>query len=117
MGILAASDVDDVAGHALVTAYAVSRPDEQWALMAINKDQLNAHAVRVEFGANGYLNGPVSIATFGSEQYQWHPTEKGGYADPDGPLARSTLRGGEDSVYTLPKASVTVIRGKVIERH
>src|SRR5437867_25068 len=49
----------------------------------------------------------------GSEQYQWHSNEKGGIADPDGPAAKSTLTGNADTVYTLPKASVTVIRGKV----
>ena len=31
----------DPAGHKLVTAYAVQRPDGQWALMIINKDQEN----------------------------------------------------------------------------
>ena len=45
----AKSDIDDGAGHALVTAYAVKRPDDQWSVMAVNRDQLNAHRVRLVF--------------------------------------------------------------------
>ena len=109
----AASDVKDPAGNVLVTVYAVLRPDGQWSLMIINKDQMNPHPVRIELGG-GHFAGPVSIVTFGSEQYQWHPTEKGGFADPDGPAVKSTVTGGADTVYTLPKASITVMRGNVV---
>jgi len=55
----------------------------------------------------------VNIVTFGSEQYQWHSNVKGGTADPDGPPAKAMLTADANSVYTLPKASVTVIRGEV----
>lgn len=110
----ASSDIEDPAGHKLVTAYAVERPDGQWALLVINKDQMNPHAVRIEFtgdkGARSF-SGPVSVVTFGSDQYQWHPAEKSGHADPDGPAARSSVVARPDSSFTLPKASVTVIRG------
>src|SRR5206468_10097356 len=92
----AASDVLDPAGHVLVTAYALHRPDGQWALMIVNKDQENSHAVRINFGdgAAGSDNaffGTVDVITFGSEQYQWHPTVTGGSADPDGPAVRSQM--------------------------
>jgi len=29
--------------------------------------------------------GPVSLITFGREQYLWHADRNGGIADPDGP--------------------------------
>ena len=45
----ATSDIKDAKGHILVTAYAVLRPDGQWALMLINKDYDNPHAVRIAF--------------------------------------------------------------------
>ncbi len=69
------SDVDDGAGHELVTAYAVKRPDGQWAVMLVNRDQQAAHKVRIEFhgAAGGNFSGAVEVATFGSAQYQWHP--------------------------------------------
>jgi hypothetical protein len=130
----AKSDMEDGAGHELVTAYAVKRPDGQWALMAVNRDQQNAHKVRIAFtGGPGSQNfsGPVEISTFGSGQYQWHPAqtrfmahaEAGakrtitaytkGEADPDGPILRSKLDAAKDTTYDLPAASVTVIRGKI----
>ena len=112
------SDIHDAAGHVLVTSYAVLRPNGEWSLMLINKDQLNAHAVHIVFeggksGKDRTFAGPVSFATFGSEQYQWHSNVKEGFADPDGPIAKSTLTGAPDTLYTLPKASVTVIRGNL----
>jgi hypothetical protein len=45
----AASDIGDGAGHVLVTVYAALRPDGQWSLMIVNKDQENAHKVRIAF--------------------------------------------------------------------
>jgi hypothetical protein len=132
----AKSDIEDGAGHELVTAYAVKRPDGQWSLMIVNRDQEVSHRVRIAF-AKGASNsaesfrGPVEISTFGSSQYQWHPAqtrfmahaEAGaehtitaytkGKADPDGPIAHATLNAVEDTTYDLPAASVVVIRGKL----
>jgi len=112
----AVSDIVDAAGHVLVTAYAVHRPDDQWALLLINKDQHNLHPVRLAFhdaenGVNRAFAGPTTVITFGSAQYQWHPKGSEGHADPDGPPARATLTAGPDTMFTLPPASVTMIRG------
>jgi len=54
----------------------------------------------------------VTMTTFGKEQYTWHSAMRYGYADPDGPPARSSLPSGQDR-YTLPAASMTVLRGHV----
>jgi len=115
----AASDVKDPAGHTLVTAYPVLRPDGQWSLLIINKDHDQAHPVRILFhdsDSNSDLTftGPVAMLTFGKNQYQWHPNRKQGYPDPDGPAVASTLQATPDSTYTLPPASVTVLRGKIV---
>jgi hypothetical protein len=115
------SDIADPAGHTLVTAYSLLRPDGDWSLMLVNKDQENAHGVRISFqGAakevEKHFSGSVSAITFGSEQYKWHSDSEnpiGGVADPDGPPARSTITSSADTTFTLPKASVTVLRGKV----
>jgi len=117
----ASSDVVDSAGHALVTAYAVRRPDGQWALMVVNKDQENPHAVRLAFhdaAAPGdrAFTGPVDRITFGSEQYQWQAHPNGGSANPDGPPLRSQLTAAPPTVFTFPKASVTVLRGHIADR-
>jgi hypothetical protein len=113
----AASDIKDAEGQVLVTAYPVLRPDNQWALLVVNKDYDNAHAVRIVFhdseeNADDWFAGPVTMITFGKAQYVWHPNRKQGYADPDGPPVTSTVRGGPSAVYTLPAASMTVLRGK-----
>ncbi len=112
----AGSDIRDGAGNLLVTAYALLRPDGEWSLMLVNKDQENPHTVKIAFedgkskGAKGFA-GSVSMATFGGEQYKWHSNIKEGVADPDGPVAHSTISAAPDTAFTLPKASVTVLRG------
>jgi F5/8 type C domain len=115
---LAASDVKDSQGHMLVTAYALHRPDDQWSVMLINKDYDHPHQVRIAFrdeenNRDSSFAGPVTVITFGKAQYQWHPARRKGYADPDGPAVTSALNGDEATRYTLPAASVTVIRGRL----
>jgi hypothetical protein len=114
----ATSNVQDDRGHLLVTAYAVKRPDGQWSLMVVNKDKDRPHPVRVSFhdetaNADAAFSDQVTMLTFGSAQYQWHPARKKGYADPDDPPLRTSKPGGSDSIYMLPPASLNVIRGNV----
>jgi len=114
----AASDIQDAAGHVLVTAYAALRPDGQWSLLIVNKDQENGHTVRIAFdglkpGGEGGFDGPTKRTTFGSAQYQWHPGTMTGKADPDGPPARSTIAASPATEYELPAASITVLTGAV----
>jgi hypothetical protein len=111
-------DIDDPVGHRLVTAYAVKRPDGQWALMIVNKDQENSHSIRLAFhdastNTDSLFAGPVDMITFGSAQYHWNPEPNGGTANPDGPPAKSQITAGPTTTYTLPKASVTVLRGQI----
>ncbi len=139
----AACDLKDAAGHTLITAYAVTRPDGEWSLMLINKDQSNPHEVRIAFEDSGEefgwrsassaaipdrkkgeasasavprrgksFSGPISMVTFGSDQYMWKSEGRNGHPDPNDPPVTKTLAAGTPSV-TLPKASVTVLRGQV----
>jgi hypothetical protein len=110
-------DVYDQKGHALITAYPLLRPDGQWALMLINKDHDHAHGVTIEFHNAGSktlsFTGDVTMITFGKEQYQWHPARKQGHAEPDHPPAKTVIRASHDTTYTLPAASLTILRGKL----
>ncbi len=109
-------DIQDGEGNALVTSYAVYRPDGNWSLMLVNRDETNPHPVRVVFDDSGKkrsFTGPVTMVTFGSEQYVWKANGPKSYADPDGPPLARIVAGGASSGFTLPKASVTVLRGKV----
>ena len=111
----ATSDVKDSEGHVVVTAYALLRPDGQWSIMFVNKDYDNSRQVRLVFHdvntrQDRFLQGKVAMITFGKNQYEWH-TEKDGYADPDRTALKSVVSGGHGVPYTLPPASVTVLRG------
>jgi hypothetical protein len=108
--------VTDAAGNALVTTYALLRPDEKWSLLIVNRDRENNHNVKVAFrtsekGRAQAFSGTVRRVTFGSEQYRWHPDGPNGYPNPDGPFAVSTLDANRETVYELPKASITVLTG------
>jgi hypothetical protein len=133
----AKSDINDGAGHELITAYALKRPDGQWSVLAVNRDQENGHRVRIAFhkddGATLQFAGPLEIATFGSQQYKWNPpltrfmahaenaaartivTYTNGTADPDGPILHSRQNAAQETLYDLPPASVVVVRGKVAD--
>jgi hypothetical protein len=136
-----ASNVKDQEGRNLVTAYAVHRPDGLWSIMLVNNDEYNHHFVRVGFDnpvtrQTQFFTGTVDRAVFGAAQYQWHPDavppgaaqqsgaaggfgEHGrsrfsGHADPDGPVAMSTVTAASpDTLYDLPNASIVVLRGKI----
>ena len=113
------SDVTDDAGHTLVTVYAAKRPDGEWSLMLINKDPSNAHEIKIEFDDAGsglpvrHFAGTITAVTFGTEQYVWHPQGATSHADPDGPPATTSMNVKGSAGFTLPKASVTVLRGKL----
>jgi hypothetical protein len=115
----AKTDIKDKDGNVMVTSYAVKRPDGNWSLLLVNKDDANAYTVRVSFDdasrkqQTGF-SGTVSWVTIGSEQYVWHASGAESYADPDGPPVGKTVRGGAQATYVLPKSSVTVLRGKTL---
>ena len=114
----AAADVEDGAGHTLVTVYPVLRPDGNWALLLINKDQENAHRVTIRFEDSvrhrqGAFAGPVTSIVFGKAEYQWRPDREGGVADPDGPPKTTNIEARPGTSFDLPAASITVLRGKV----
>ncbi len=131
----AKSDVEDGAGHAMVTAYAVARPDGQWSVMLVNRDQETAHKVKILFdgpgGASIPFAGEVNVSAFGRDQYQWHPSKTyfmahaaragdppvnadgPGHADPDGPAVHTHFNANSDTRFELPASSVTIVTGKL----
>jgi len=117
-GLFAASaDLQDEAHHALVTVYPVLRPDGSWSLMLINKDQSNPHTVRIVFDAGAdhiqFFSGSVTMTTFGSAQYVWQADGVNSHPDPEDPPTTSTVKADPGTTFTLPKASVTVLRGQI----
>jgi hypothetical protein len=113
------TDVKDTEGNVLVTTYAVRRPDGNWSLMLVNRDETNPHTVRVQFEdtrnkQSVFFSGPVTLVTFGSEQYVWINDGPNSHPDPDNPPVASTVAASSQTTFTLPKASITVLRGTVV---
>jgi hypothetical protein len=132
----AKGDLTDGAGRALLTAYALDRPDGDWSLLIVNRDQLASHHFRINFHDDATHNvksftGQVAISTFGSEQYKWNPastvfmahsasaaeqavfSNTKGHADPDGPAVHITKEASPETSYEIPAASIVVVSGKV----
>jgi hypothetical protein len=112
------TDINDAEGNVLVTSYAVLRPDGNWSIMLVNRDENNPHSVRVLFEdsrskQNASFSGPVTLVTFGAEQYVWIDVGPNSHPDPDHPPVATSLVAGSQTGFTLPKASITVLRGKV----
>ena len=111
------SDVRDAAGDTLVTSYAVHRPDGNWSLMLVNRDSINPHTLRVVFEDSQHKRqtsfvGPVTVVSFGSAQYVWINDGPNSHPDPDQPPAATVLQG-SPATFMLPKASITVLRGRI----
>jgi hypothetical protein len=116
----AKADLQDEAGHTLITAYAAKRPDGEWSLLLINKDPSNAHEVTIQCNDGDkegalHFTGNVKQVTFGAAEYVWHPAGPASNADPAGPAKTSQWPWKEGQKVLLPKASVNVLTGKVTQ--
>ena len=112
------TNIKDAEGNALVTSYAVHRPDGNWSIMLVNRDESSPHSVRVLFEdskskQNLSFLGLVTLVTFGSEQYVWIDDGPSSHADPDHTPIATALAASSQTAFTLPKASITVLRGKL----
>jgi hypothetical protein len=106
-----------------LTAYAILRPDKQWALLIVNRDHDKAYPVAVAFrydqvtdamkSAVQHFTGPVTQISFGSAQYQWNNHEENSYADPAGPPTQTQIEATPGTIFEIPKASIVVLRGRV----
>ncbi len=99
-----------------VTAYAVRRPDKQWALLAINKDPKRTAQLNVEFDLPGAKQpasfiGKVELIQFSRQQYAWHAGGPNGHPIRSLPPTHFTHDG--SSSFELPPYSLTVLRGNV----
>ncbi|HWZ98479.1 MAG TPA: discoidin domain-containing protein [Candidatus Dormibacteraeota bacterium] len=114
----ASTDIKDADGNLLVTTYAVHRPDGNWSLMLVNRDENNPHTVRVSFEnakekRPSSFSGTTSWISFGSDQYVWINDGPNSHPDPNRPPAATTIDANSQTIFTLPKASITILRGKI----
>ena len=97
-----------------VTAYAVHRPDKQWALLAINKDPVRWARLSVQFRSSAGTSkfvGQVAITQFSREQYRWQDEGENGRPTLSNPPAQIQRPASE--YYKLPPYSVSVLRGRI----
>jgi F5/8 type C domain len=99
-----------------VTAYAMRRPDKQWAVLAINKDPKRTAQLNVEFNLPGAKQpvtfaGRVEVIQFSRAQYAWHADGPNGHPVRSLPPAHFTLEA--SATYELPPYSLSVLRGRL----
>ena len=97
-----------------ITAYAVRRPDKQWALLAINKDSVRSARLAVQFrssDATSKFVGEVMITQFSREEYRWQDDGENGQPILSNPAVRTRQPAAD--YYSLPPYSVSVLRGHV----
>jgi len=98
------------------TAYAVRRPDNQWALLAINKDPKRAAQLGVQFRISGAQKplsfvGQVETIQFSRAQYAWRDNGPNGHPTRSQPPVQFTREA--SASYELPPYSLTILRGKI----
>jgi hypothetical protein len=111
----AASTARDTKGRAPVSAYAVKRPDGQWALMLVNRDPSTAHVASLAFkdaaGHERGFAGPVTVWRYDRSRYVWK--DAGEHSRPVKDLPPPRLRQDGMKAVTLPPWSLTVVRGTI----
>ena len=112
------TDIKDAEGNLLVTTYALHRPDGNWSLLLVNRDENNSHTVRVSFEnakekRNSFFFGSIFRISFGSDQYVWINDGPNSHPDPNLPPSAAIIDANSQTIFTLHKASITVIRGRL----
>jgi len=111
----AQSNIQNEKGEPIITAYAVRRPDNQWAVLLINKDPKQAYTVRIQI-KNQATNQIEALRStvlyqFSSEQYVWHTDGAAGYPSRSLPPKKMMLTDREEQGIVLPPYSLSVVRG------
>jgi hypothetical protein len=108
-------------GPAIVTAYAVKRPDGQWSVLLINKDPKRAHQVHLQFhntsaGSDAAFVGRADLFQFSPAQYQLNSDPNNPFPIRSDPPVHTDVRNPTTSTITLPAYSMTVVRGSINTR-
>ncbi len=103
------------ADRALVSTYALRRPDGSWSLLLINRDSERASHVRVRFHNTGTSTespfvGAVDMVQFSKQQYVLAPDGAASYPIKSEPPSHCLLQAAGE--VDLPAYSITVLTGK-----
>lgn len=100
-----------------LSAYAVKRPDSQWAALLINKDPEREWTVTLRFAGPGPdmvapWRGPTDLYQFSADQYRWRADGERGRPLRDQPPRHTVLPEQDLAGVRLPPWSLTVVRGR-----
>jgi hypothetical protein len=107
--------VRNAKGQAVVSAYAVHRPDGRWALLLLNADGRRMRSVTIGFRLPGGglvgFTGRVTVIQYSPRQYHWHADGENGHPTRDrSPVVwQQTIS--LSAKLRLPPFSITVVRG------
>lgn len=115
----ARSDIHNDAGEALVTAFALERPDGKWSVLLLNKDSTHAHTISICFessaaGRDRTFAGAADLYQFSSRQYLWHVDGERSHPLRSEPPEHLMLSNAAGKII-LPPYSMTVVRGRLSE--
>jgi len=71
---------------------------------------------RIDDGAaknHVFFAGETNVVSFGIEQYLWKSDALNSHADPEHSPVGERVQADSQTTFILPKASITVLRGKV----
>jgi hypothetical protein len=92
-----------------ITAYAVRKPQGEWAVMVSNRD--GKRAAEISLNLDGQpLRGPVEVVQYSMANYEWKDDGENGHPIRNLPPFR-TQRGDAKGAFSLPPYSLTVIKG------
>ena len=98
-----------------ISAFALLRPDDQWAILLLNKSASKARAVTIRFdgikGQSGEWRGPLEVLQYSGEQYQW--LANGALSRPvrSEPPKMMQILSSSSPTIEVPAMSITVVRG------
>jgi hypothetical protein len=115
----ASSDVKDETGNALITAYALRRPDGLWSVLLINKSPKKSFGLQLAFRHDAdrevRMAPPIDVYQYSEAQYLLGGPAKDPYPirarEPSHKIINSRRSG--DPQIVLPPYSMTIVRGKV----
>ncbi len=111
----ASSNIRDAEGDALVTAYALHRPDGFWSVMLINKDPKRNFDLRAVNGKSSSFQGELDVYQYSPKQYVLGGSARNPYpVKADEPEYRIVSA---PSQVSLPPYSLTVIRGRLVRTY
>jgi hypothetical protein len=109
----ARADLRDSSGAAVVTSYALRRPDGAWSVLLVHKDSLHTARVTLRLAADtaGALGtapaGVAEVTQLSAEQYAWAPNGAAGRPARSRPPVRRTQPASD--AIELAGYSITVV--------